>query len=972
MIRITNLNKYYYKGMSNENHVINDISIELPESGLVAIFGKSGCGKTTLLNLIGGLDKPNSGEILINGEKESVNNDKLRNGDIGYIFQNYNLNIGETVLDNVKDALRLCGMEDEDELEKRAVDALTSVGMEKFRLRYPMALSGGQMQRVAIARAIVKNPKVILADEPTGNLDEQNTLLVMDLLKQISKIRLVVLVTHEESLVDYYCDRVIEIVDGKITNIKLNENANGLNSKNKNDIYLGELEKSSINNDNINIDYYGAKVNKDIKLKLVNYKGKLFLELENDDITILTKSSEVKLKEGTFEERKAEVEPVKFEVKPFNQTRFGHLFNFKTSIRSGYNANFKGTKKGGKLLRISMFFFSLIFVIITATTGVAFNSLINVRNSYDNETFYVYTDSMTTLNKIKKLYEEDSGIDFYTLNNDSESKNISLPTFETTNANDVYTSGISVNATSLPISKLNYKMLVGTSDIKEKEVIITKKVAQNIIKSANVKYIKTLKDVIGLNYTYYGQNTYKIIGVCDSNNLYMYFNDLEYAKKILNEASYSVYLSNNIGRDYESGTGAYYGDTTYKVGNTVYINNVAIRITEVITMYNTYVKFAKTKDASFTSHYNENTYFTNKASEKGITKQEAKELYYGEYLEDYYQYLDAYIDNNYMRTMDEFAFAVYKDYNESAAFDYIVIYMTGDNSEDSDFSIASELGMYYLIYRDLKKVDDSANYTFTDIKKNYYYDFQYEVLNKYYELENSYYGKYIYNYGSIGLYVNSQDYIKMSQQLGTSSKGLYHGFDYTKEPSKVYSYDTYTTVIHSNNPKQTREVLIEEFGDYKFEYTDTSIVTTPEGKRTTLISNISDSIVANLVTYVVIIVVLSICMYFIMRSSMIKRIKEIGIYRAIGTSKKNITFKFFIEAIVLCFLTVIIGNIITSVILSYCYYKFTIVASFMYYPIWLALCAFALESVICVFFGTLPVMILLRKTPSEILSKYDI
>ena len=112
-------------------------------------------------------------------------------------------------------------MEDEAELEERAVEALASVGMEKFRLRYPMALSGGQQQRVAIARAIVKNPKVILADEPTGNLDEQNTLLVMDLLKQISKTKLVVLVTHEANLVDYYCDRVIEVVDGAITNIRV-------------------------------------------------------------------------------------------------------------------------------------------------------------------------------------------------------------------------------------------------------------------------------------------------------------------------------------------------------------------------------------------------------------------------------------------------------------------------------------------------------------------------------------------------------------------------------------------------------------------------------------------------------------------------------------------------------------------------------------------------------------------------------
>ena len=173
---------------------MNGISLSLPESGMIAIFGKSGCGKTTLLNTIGGLDSLASGSIEIFGENLANDPDIIRNRYTGYIFQNYNLNVGETVFENVADALRLCGVEDEQVIRTRVLAALADVDMYKFRERTPDTLSGGQQQRVAIARAIVKSPAIILADEPTGNLDENNTVLVMDILKEISRTRLVLLI----------------------------------------------------------------------------------------------------------------------------------------------------------------------------------------------------------------------------------------------------------------------------------------------------------------------------------------------------------------------------------------------------------------------------------------------------------------------------------------------------------------------------------------------------------------------------------------------------------------------------------------------------------------------------------------------------------------------------------------------------------------------------------------------------------
>ena len=252
MISIKNLNKFFNRGKQNEIHVINDVSLDLPESGMTAIFGKSGCGKTTLLNVIGGLDSFADGSLTIEGQSIGKNTDEIRNKYIGYIFQNYNLNNSDTCFDNVASALRLCGMRDEDEIGRRVEIALKNVGMEKYGRRTPDTLSGGQQQRIAIARAIVKNPPIILADEPTGNLDEANTIMIMDLLREISRDHLVLLVTHEENLVDAYCNRIIELSDGRIISVREGA-ASGYSARSKQDIYLGELAKTEIRTDEISL-----------------------------------------------------------------------------------------------------------------------------------------------------------------------------------------------------------------------------------------------------------------------------------------------------------------------------------------------------------------------------------------------------------------------------------------------------------------------------------------------------------------------------------------------------------------------------------------------------------------------------------------------------------------------------------------------------------------------------------------------
>lgn len=215
-IRVENIVKTFNRRSRNANKVLKGVSFELPDKGLVCIFGKSGSGKTTLLNIIGGLEKADSGKVYIDGECTSGKTDKIRNAKIGFIFQNYYLEKGYTIAEILRNQMIIAGFKDEKEIERRTEEALKLVDMERFKNKLGDALSGGQQQRVAIARAIVKGSDVILADEPTGNLDAENTMKVMDILKEISRTQLVVIVTHEVSLIKKYADSHIKIVDGEL------------------------------------------------------------------------------------------------------------------------------------------------------------------------------------------------------------------------------------------------------------------------------------------------------------------------------------------------------------------------------------------------------------------------------------------------------------------------------------------------------------------------------------------------------------------------------------------------------------------------------------------------------------------------------------------------------------------------------------------------------------------------------------
>ena len=252
MLELKNVTKIYPAGGENVK-ALKGISLQFRESEFVSILGPSGCGKTTMLNIIGGLDKYNDGDLIINGkstkEYKARDWDSYRNHSVGFVFQSYNLIPHQTVLTNVELALTLSGVS-KAERRKRAKEALEKVGLKDQMKKRPGEMSGGQMQRVAIARAIVNNPDIILADEPTGALDTETSVQVMDILKEIAKDRLVIMVTHNPDLAEKYSTRIVKMLDGVIKDdsapLSEEEYAKELESGRKKEIEAHKTKKPSM------------------------------------------------------------------------------------------------------------------------------------------------------------------------------------------------------------------------------------------------------------------------------------------------------------------------------------------------------------------------------------------------------------------------------------------------------------------------------------------------------------------------------------------------------------------------------------------------------------------------------------------------------------------------------------------------------------------------------------------------------
>ena len=997
MIKINRLNKFFNKGRQNEIHVINDIDLELPERGMVAIFGKSGCGKTTLLNVIGGLDSFAGGSVEIDGKSIKKNTDAMRNEYVGYIFQNYNLHKNETCFDNVAAALRLCGMTDKGIIEERVNAALSNVGMEKYALRTPDTLSGGQQQRIAIARAIVKNPRIILADEPTGNLDEANTVMIMDLLRQIAKDHLVLLVTHEANLVDYYCDLVIELSDGRVANIRRNDAVGGFSARDKNTVYLGELEKTEMSSEGAVVEYYGDTPEEPVKLKVVRSGGKLYIRVDTPKVQIIDEYSEIKLREGVYEEKKksadisAEVDMSKLPT--FKGSRFGRLFTLGSSIKSGYKANFRQGKKGKKLLRGCMCMFAAVVVLMTSLFGTAFKTLQDVDNSYHHNVFYVYTpDAKTSDTLLAAVGSSESGIDFIRLDYEFHpggDKEISfmLNFFETFTMGP-YDEGLKANAVYLGSSLAEDLPLVAGKNegLSDEEVLITTALADILIEKSPVGFIASYEDLVGLSTRSfsYRSNTMRVAGVVQSKENSVYVSDIALASQTMNYSGASVMLDSALGKEIGDKEVVllirnFYDDIELpQKGSKVMLNGLELEIADLMVYYHDYESWLK---GNGIEKLDEREYLIKKFIEENpeYTREDIDSNYivnnkYYEYENThYYEYYDYKYDK-----LDEFfaaKYAINPDLDTWMYFEKNVdvakyIYVNDEYYKAIAYKNGDGKGKYPT-RDDMWMSDGDRGKSLYEKLPNAYEEYD-KIRPKY---EDEFYkngGGFMSFYGN-SFVVNENTYIAASRRMGKtddinfSDKGYevmgpYYGGGY----SNVY------TVIHSNDPELTDRFIKENFSDIETGSEYLPAVLTPNDIYESNVKDVKSEMIGDFVTMGVMIVVMSLCMYFIMRSSLMNRIKEVGIYRAIGVSKRNLAFRFLVESLVLTTLTVVVGYIVTSAFVSLSLGLSTMVERIFYYPAWLAGVVLALLVLICTVCGCLPVSSLLRKTPSEIIAKYDI
>ena len=531
MVKITNLNKYFYYHKSNEIHVINNTSFEFPKTGLVTIIGESGSGKTTLMNVIGGLDDFHSGTIEIDDLKikkySSKKIDRLRNEKIGYIFQNYLLLQGRTVYDNLRLQLNMYDISD-NEKNERIDYVLKAVGMLKYKKKNVSELSGGQQQRVAIARALIKSPSLILADEPTGNLDEKNTIQIMNIIKKISKNTLVILVSHEMSIANAYSDYIIEVSDGKIVREQNIENAIGYQYEDDQNLYLKEYSYQSIDNNNIHIDFYSNEEVK-VNLQIIYENGKFYIR-STDNLVYLDDSSEIKVLDEHKKILDADQEILEndYELKRLPYSKDPSL-SFKEKINLTLS-NLSKMKKRTIFLAFPLII--LIVLTILSVQSVVSASVVDYQHiAYKDSRIYnvVFEKGIATMDYavsrfgFEKFYddfvEEKSHIepilDYYV------DFDFRLPNFSQLSNKKYRINGFSL----LPLDVLSEdELLYGRLPENATEIVVEKWVLENAINNSTLNNFMDIYSFINRTVKLLNKYDLTIVGIADNDENTVYMN----------------------------------------------------------------------------------------------------------------------------------------------------------------------------------------------------------------------------------------------------------------------------------------------------------------------------------------------------------------------------------------------------------------------------------------------------------------
>ncbi len=519
MITLKHIDKKYHPNKRNENHVLKDISITFPEKGMVMLLGKSGSGKTTLLNIIGGLDSAQKGEVQINDANLTSYNfkhwDEVRNRHIGYIFQNFYLMPNDTVYDNIKIALKMVGLTEEHEIEKRINEVLKLVGMPQYKFRKANQLSGGQQQRIAIARALAKDPDVIIADEPTGNLDSKNTMMIMNLLKEIAKEKLIIMVTHETRLAKHYGETIIEMEDGQITKTNQEGLKETIDTTSESDIYLHDLNHVSASNEQNPIDIYSDEETLSFKARLIVKNQSLYIEIPNHDfkhVHIVKPGDDLEIHEAARadmmkqETQKEQLSLSKLTI-PHQRDKKSGVIPWKHSLQRALSS-LKQSSKFAKLLYLGFAMSAAMFAVaISLFSNIYFfdDEAFLSEHKYTFDVTYASQPSLDTL----LMHASEGPFDSYLLDRRSHTFIINLPRFYTTPSDASFESKI------IPLEAIDESDLIeGSWPQSPHEVVISRQAALRMIEDNNFQRsgVNRLKDLVGLTYQSHGI-TFTITGI---------------------------------------------------------------------------------------------------------------------------------------------------------------------------------------------------------------------------------------------------------------------------------------------------------------------------------------------------------------------------------------------------------------------------------------------------------------------------
>ena len=528
MLQIKKVNKYYNRHRKNQIHVINNTTLTMGKTGLVALLGPSGCGKTTILNTIGGLDKINKGQIYINGQKISSRFphkvDKIRNLNIGYIFQDYKLIDNMSVYDNIKLVLKLIGLKDKTEIDKRITYVLDKVGMLRYKNRPASMLSGGERQRVGIARAIAKDPDIILADEPTGNLDSKNSLEIMKIIRAISKEKLVILVTHEQNLAKFYASRIIKLEDGKVIEDYPNDNDDILDYEIENTFYLKDMHKETPT-DEVTIYKNNDEATQKINIDIVVRGANIYIRSNTPQKPVIVdQDSTIELIDDHYKaQSKKDIDKYTFDfsniVNNNYKKKYSSILNPITLIIEGFKKviNYSFLKK----ILLAGFFLSGIFIMY-ASSSIAKVLTIN-------------DEDFITINKNYLIVEsKKNDLNTYLENEQTPEVNYIIPSnsivkftvdykeyYQTSTTKD--TLSASISDTSM-ITKDN--LIYGRLPENSNEVVVDIMSINKMFKEQNyakMAGITTVQSMIGREIKLQGLLTYTIVGLTDlkSPSIYM-------------------------------------------------------------------------------------------------------------------------------------------------------------------------------------------------------------------------------------------------------------------------------------------------------------------------------------------------------------------------------------------------------------------------------------------------------------------